>query len=123
MTEQELTARREIVLAFAQTGAPPPASAFDRALLRALEARHVVVLDDAGEIRMAHPFAAHDEGATVTSGGRTWRGNCAWDAYGIAAALELQEPVIESQGVRAGPGVVFHVAVPAARWWDDIAFT
>ena len=123
MTEQELTARREIMLAFAETGAPPPAAAFDPAVLRSLAEQHVVVLDAVGEIRMAHPFAAHDEGATVTSGGRTWRGNCAWDAYGIAAALDLKQPAIASQGVRVGPGVVFHVEVPAARWWADVGYT
>jgi Alkylmercury lyase len=123
VTQQELTARREIMVAFAETGAPPPASVFDPHVLRSLAEQHVVVLDDAGEIRMAHPFAAHDEGATVTAGGRTWRGNCAWDAYGIAAALDLADPVIASQGVTAGPGVVFHVEVPADRWWADVAYT
>ena len=123
MTERELTARREIMLAFADTGAPPPAAGFDPAVLRSLADQHVVVLDAAGEIRMAHPFAAHDEGATVTSAGRMWRGNCAWDAYGIAAALDLQHPAIESRGVVPGPDVVFHVEVPAARWWDDVGST
>jgi hypothetical protein len=123
MTEQELNARRAIMVTFAETGGPPPASAFDPAVLRSLADRHVVVLDNAGEIRMAHPFAAHDEGATVSAGGRTWRGNCAWDAYGIAAALGLERPEIASQGVLAGPGVVFHVEVPAARWWDDVGYT
>ena len=117
--EHDLALRRKIFAAFAATGSPP---ALDEDLTSLAE-QHVVALDDDARVWMAHPFAAHDEGATVSSGGRTWRGNCAWDAYGIAAALELQEPVIESQGVRAGPGVVFHVAVPAARWWDDIAFT
>lgn len=123
MTEQELTARRKIMLAFAERGAPPPAVGFDPAVLRALAEQHVVVLDEAGEILMAHPFAAHDDGATVSSGGRTWRGNCAWDAYGIAAALDVQQPAIESRGVVPGPDVVFHVEVPAARWWADVAYT
>ena len=123
MTEQELTARRKIMLAFAERGAPPPAAGFDPAVLRSLEEQHVVVLDAIGGIRMAHPFAAHDDGATVTSGGRTWRGNCAWDAYGIAAALDLQHPAIESRGVVPGPDVVFHVEVPAAEWWADVGYT
>ena len=123
MTEQELTARRTIMVAFAQTGSPPPAAAFAPGILDALAAQHVVVLDERGEIAMAHPFAAHDEGATVTAGGRTWRGNCAWDAYGIAAALGLEDPAIASHGVAAAPGVVFHVEVPAARWWDDVGYT
>ena len=109
--------------AFAETGAPPPAAGFDPSVLDALEAQRVVVRDRLGRIRMAHPFAAHDEGATVTSDGRSWRANCAWDAYGIVAALDLQQPAIQQRGVVAGPDVVFHVEVPAAHWWDDIGFT
>ena len=123
MTEDELDLRRTIFTAFAATGAPPPADALDPALLRALADRHVVVLDARGEIAMAHPFARPPGGATVTAHGMTWSGNCAWDAYGIQAALGLDEPGIESRGVEAGPGVVFHVATPARHWWDDIADT
>jgi hypothetical protein len=123
VTEAELDLRRTIFTAFAETGAPPPASALDQRLLRSLAAQHVVVLDDAGEIAMAHPFARPPGGATVTSGGRTWSGNCAWDAFGIAAVLGLSDPRIVSHGVEAGPGVLFHVAVPARQWWDDIVHT
>ena len=130
MTEQELTARREIMLAFAETGAPPPASGFDPAVLRALADQHVVVLDEAGEILMAHPFAAHRDGARVDAGGRTWWGNCAWDAFGIVAALGLPSAAITAQDITVDvrDGEVdgdarFHVLVPAARWWDDIGFT
>lgn len=123
MTGPELDLRRQIMVAFAETGAPPPLTAADEPVLRRLAERHVVVLDEAGAIRMAHPFAAHRDGASVAADGRTWWGSCAWDAYGIAAALGLRDPDIASGGVRAGPGVVFRVEVPAARWWEDIAFT
>jgi hypothetical protein len=123
VTERELTARRKIMVAFAQAGSPPPAAEFEPAVLQALADHHVVALDEAGEIRMAHPFAAHDRGATVTSGARTWRGNCAWDGFGIVAALGLADATITSGGLTAGPGVVFHVEVPAARWWDDVGYT
>jgi len=112
-----------VMLAFARTGAPPPAAGLDRDLLERLADRHVVVLGDDGEIRMAHPFAAHREGARVDAGGRAWWGNCAWDGFGIAAALGLRDATITANGVQAAPGAVFHVAVPAARWWDDIAHT
>ena len=62
---------------------------------------------------------------------REWYGNCAWDGLGIVAALGLREVDVSSGGVtlRVRDGSVvdegerFHVAVPAARWWDDIAFT
>jgi hypothetical protein len=111
--------------AFAVTGAPPPATALDGALLERLAEQHVVVLGDDGEVLMAHPFAAHREGASVDAGGRTWWGNCAWDAFGIVAALGLEDATITAQGISLprDHDAVFHVLVPASHWWDDIAFT
>jgi hypothetical protein len=88
--------------------------------------------DDAGAPRivMAHPFAGHPEGARVDAPGRSWWGNCAWDALGIVAALGLREATIAADGlsltVRDGDvagDALFHVAVPARRWWEDIADT
>ncbi|MDX6534527.1 MAG: hypothetical protein QOJ13_2085 [Gaiellales bacterium] len=115
---------------FAATAAPPPVD--DEPALRSLVANHVVVLDDeAGRprVRMAHPFAAHREGARVDAGGRTWWGNCAWDGLGIVAALGLRDATVTSNGIalplRDGGVVsdaVFHVAVPAREWWADIGF-
>lgn len=115
MTERELALRRRIMESFADTGAPPRVD--DARTLQALADRNVVVLDEAGEVRMAHPFAAHHEGTRVTAHGRTWWGNCAWDAYGIAAALHLEDAVIDPDGT------LFHIAVPARDWWADIGFT
>ncbi len=130
MTEAQLALRAEIFRSFAATGAPPELP--DSPELRALAERHVVVLDGDGRIVMAHPFAAHTGGARVDAGGRTWWGNCAWDGFGIVHALALPEATVTAQGVvvrmsggvpdEAG-GAVFEVAVPAARWWDDIAHT
>jgi Alkylmercury lyase len=125
----QLELRAGIFRAFAETGAPPELK--DSPELRALAERHVVVLDGDARIVMAHPFAAHHEGARVDAGGRTWWGNCAWDGFGIVHALELAEATITAQGiaVRTTDGVphqtdaVFDVAVPAAHWWDDIAHT
>ena len=130
MTEAQLALRAEIFRSFAATGAPPELP--DSPDLRALAERHVVVLDGDGRIVMAHPFAAHTGGARVDAGGRTWWGNCAWDGFGIVHALALPEATVTAQGVavrvregvpdEAG-GAVFDVAVPAARWWEDIAHT
>jgi len=125
----QLQLRRTIFEAFAATGAPPDVA--DSPELRALAERHVIVLDDDARIRMAHPFAAHADGARVDAQGRTWRGNCAWDGFGIVHALELPDATITAQdftvavehGVPEVADVVFGVAVPAARWWDDIAHT
>jgi hypothetical protein len=72
----------------------------------------------------------------VKAGGRWWYGNCAWDAFGICAALHADgrvetscpdcgEPlVVELREERPDDGsLLFHCLVPAARWWDDIVFT
>ena len=127
MTERELALRREIMLAFAETGEPPAVA--DRETLDNLADQHVVVHDD-GRIVMAHPFAAPGADARVESDGRTWWGNCAWDGLGIVAALGLREATVTSTGVtvevsdgEVEPGPVFHVEVPARHWWDDIAHT
>jgi hypothetical protein len=129
VTDRELALRRSIFEAFAATGEPPPVD--DTTALRSLAAQHIVVLDEADRIVIAHPFAAHDDGARVDAGGRTWRGSCAWDAFGIVAALGLDEAVVtDASGVRIAfrggrpvDQAIFHVAVPAAHWWDDIGFT
>jgi hypothetical protein len=129
VTERERALRRTIFEAFAATGEPPVID--DTATLRSLAEQHVVVLDEDDRIVMAHPFAAHDAGARVDAGGRAWRGSCAWDAFGIIAALELDEAVVtDASGVRIAfrngrpvDDAVFHVAVPAAEWWADIGFT
>ena len=130
MDARELAVRRKIFEAFAATGAPPAPSSLDAPLLRALEENHVVVLRD-GQVWMAHPFAAHRWGARVTSvDGRSWWGNCAWDGLGIVAALRLSDAAVTSGDVTvrvAGGDLVddalFHVAVPARHWWDDIEHT
>jgi hypothetical protein len=72
----------------------------------------------------------------VEAGGTSWHGNCAWDAFGIPAALHVDGHVATAcpdcgeaievdvaAGRRAPAELVFHVVVPARRWWDDIVFT
>jgi hypothetical protein len=122
VTDEQLALRRRIFEAFAATGDPPAVPDTDD--LRVLADAHVVTLGDDARIVMAHPFAGHRDGTRVDADGRTWWGNCAWDGFGIVHALGLSDAMITAQGHTAGaPGVVFEVAVPAARWWDDIAHT
>ena len=129
MTERELALRRTIFESFATTGEPPRVD--DVPTLRSLAEQHVVVLENEDRIVMAHPFATHDRGARVEAGDRTWRGSCAWDAFGIIAALGLRDAqVIDASAIRIAfrdgrpvDDAVFHVAVPAAQWWADIGFT
>ena len=103
---------------------------------RRLHDGHALVLDADAEIRMANPFAAQPTPFRVEAAGRSWHANCAWDAFGIGAALHV-DSVIDAEcadcreqlriEVRAGrPGrddLVFHVLVPAVSWWQDIGFT
>ena len=97
---------------------------------------HALVLDDAGEIAMANPFAARPTPFRVEAAGRSWFANCAWDAFGIGAALGADSTIhtecadchipldIEVRDGRPDDRtLVFHVAVPAASWWDDIGYT
>jgi hypothetical protein len=98
---------------------------------------HALVLD-AGtrELRMANPFSAVPTPYRVEAGGRSWFANCAWDAFGICAALDTDgrfetvcadcgEPlaVVVREQRPDDETLVFHCLVPAARWWDDIGFT
>ena len=103
-----------------------------------LAAGHVYVLEpgDPTRLRMANPFSAVPSAFRVDAGGRTYFGNCIWDALGILAMLggegavatecpDCDEPL--HLKVRAGrlepTEAVVHFAVPARHWWDDIIHT
>ncbi|MBI2775977.1 MAG: hypothetical protein HYX57_01745 [Chloroflexi bacterium] len=106
-----------------------------------LHAAHALVLDAAGEIAMANPFAARPTPFRVEAAGRSWFGNCGWDAFGIGSALHVDsvirttcadcgEPitieVVDGRPIPAAngsPEPVWHVLVPAAEWWADIGYT
>ena len=101
-----------------------------------LDDAHALVLDDAGDIRMANPFAAQPTPFRVEAAGRSWFANCAWDAFGIGAALHADSAIHTECAdcgtpldiaVRDGrpddADLVFHVLVPAASWWNDIGYT
>ena len=104
---------------------------------RRLHDAHALVLNDAGtELRMANPFSAVPSAYRVRAGGRWWYANCAWDAFGVCAALHVDgrietscpdcgEPI--EIGVRDerpdDDSQLFHCLVPAEQWWEDIVFT
>src|SRR5215469_13250014 len=59
------------------------------ASFRRLAERHIVVLQEGSdEILMANPFSAVPTPFQVEAGGRTYWGNCLWDALGILAMLK-----------------------------------
>ena len=86
---------------------------------------------------MANPFAAQPTPYRVQAAGRSWHANCAWDAFGICAALDTDgriatvcadcndEITVEVASRRPGPdaNILFHCLVPASQWWDDIVFS
>jgi hypothetical protein len=102
-----------------------------------LHDEHAVVLNPAtDELRMANPFSGAPTAYRVQADGRWWYANCAWDAFGVCAALhsdgrietscpDCAEPITVE--VRAeqpdDQSLLFHCLVPAAHWWDDIVFT
>jgi hypothetical protein len=104
---------------------------------RRLHDAHALVLHDATpEIRMANPFSAVPTAHRVHARDRWWYANCAWDAFGICAALgtggrietscpDCGDPIrVDVAGRRpSDERLVWHCLVPARHWWDDIAFT
>jgi hypothetical protein len=104
---------------------------------RRLHDAHALVLHaDTGEIRMANPFAAEPTKHRVQCANRWWFANCAWDAFGVCAALHADGRIetscadcgasitVEVRGGKCTPDdSVFHCLVPAAQWWNDIGFT
>jgi Alkylmercury lyase len=96
---------------------------------RRLHESHALVLDG-DVIRMANPFSAIPTPYRVLAGGQWWYANCAWDAFGICAALavdgriEHRDIVVEVRDrLPDDETLVFHCLVPAAHWWDDIVYT
>ncbi len=97
--------------------------------------RLLVLAPGTTNVWVAPPFCAVPTDFRVNALGRTYWGICIWDALGIPAALradatitarcgdcgdELSLEVRDGQLDR-GEGIV-HFAVPAIRWWDNIAF-
>jgi hypothetical protein len=140
--EVELELRRETYAFFVEHGRAPLAAELGDpegvvAGWRRLHDEHAVVLNPAtDELRMLNPFSAVPTAYRVQARGRWWYGNCAWDAFGICAALQSDgrietscpdcgEPLaVEVRGERADDGsLLFHCLVPARQWWDDIVFT
>ena len=147
MDDADLELRNATYRLFVRLGRAPAAaevaqaSGLDVDSVRAgwerLHAGHALVLDAGSrELLMAAPFSAVGTPFRVDAAGRNWFANCAWDAFGICAALHVDgrietacpdctEPIVVTVCDRRPDDVtlVFHCLVPAARWWDDIGYT
>lgn len=108
-----------------------------RALYEELNARHALMLmPGTHTIRMANPFSGLPTGFRVRVGAKQYYANCAWDSFGIAAALDAdatidafcsntQEPLsftIQDRRVHGDTALVYF-RVPFANWYDDLVFT
>jgi len=106
------------------------------AAYRALADGHVIVLQPGTSvIAWAPPFAGVATPFRAVVGGASWYAPCAWDAFGILAALGRdgsidarcawsgEALVCGVDGGRAFGDAVVHLLVPAAHFWDDIFFT
>jgi hypothetical protein len=102
---------------------------------RRLHRARALVLDG-DAIRMANPFSAVPTPFLVEAAGRTWYANCAWDAFGICAALHEDGRIQTTcpdcgerlvihvrDGEPDDTSLLFHCLVPAVHWWDDIVYT
>jgi hypothetical protein len=106
-----------------------------QSLAELAEAHVLVLMPDAETVRYAAPFAGGPTGFRVRAGKGSWYAPCAWDAFGIPAALHSDadidarcafssEPLAcgVSGGIAYGKAVV-HMLIPAARFWEDIVYT
>lgn len=147
LTTEDVAVRNATYRVFVELGRGPSAdevaSSADasrsdvRSAWQRLHQAHALVLDDTGEqIRMANPFSAVPTDHRVRTGERWWFANCAWDAFGICAALDSPgriestcpdcgDPIAVEVRARQpdDTSLLFHCLVPALQWWDDIGFT
>jgi DNA-binding transcriptional MocR family regulator len=104
---------------------------------RTLEQERVIVLAPGTlDVWMANPLSAVPTPFRAeTERGSFW-GNCAWDGFGVIAMLggdgtlttscpDCGEPLAFTvRGGELEPAeAVAHFAVPARRWWENIAHT
>ena len=148
MDERDLAVRNHVYRRFVELGRAPRLDEIaeeldlaredaEAALRRLHDARALVLERDVpARIRMANPFSAVPTPHRVLAAGRWWYANCAWDSFGVLAALAVDGHVSSSCpdcaepieiDVRSARPVadehVVHLLRPAARWWDDIVFT
>ncbi len=121
----------EIATALARTQ-----SEVEESLLRLAGGHVIIPAPGTANIWAANPFCAVPTNFRVDALGRAYWGICIWDALGIPAALhsdatvtarcgDCSEQIVLAvrDGTLAGGEGIIHIGVPAARWWENIAFT
>jgi len=140
------TVREAIYAAIVRTGAAPSVETLARSAnltnaavkeaFRNLADAHVIVLEPGTTtIWSAPPFSGVPSPFVVRAGASVWYSPCAWDSFGIPAALN-DDAAIEAccawsnEPIRCGVqhggtygDALIHLLVPAAHFWDDIFYT
>jgi alkylmercury lyase-like protein len=100
------------------------------------QARVIVLAPGTLDVWMANPLSAIPTPFRAETESGSYWGNCIWDGLGVIAMLggdgtlatscpdcgEAMTLTVEKRALQPAGGVV-HFAVPARRWWDNIAFT
>ncbi len=108
-----------------------------KASLQRLDESHGLVLHpNSYDIWVAHPFSLAPTAFWVTSERGSWWGNCGWCSLGIAAMLGEDTRIVTRLGAQDEPlelhvrdgriapeDVVLHLALPVAKWWDNVIYT
>jgi hypothetical protein len=102
-----------------------------------LHQRHALYLKPGThEILMANPFSGVETPFKVRANERTYFANCAWDSFGIPAALhadaEIEASCAQSGeplhlrvsgGQVQGSEALVHFLIPFRDWYDDLTAT
>ena len=106
--------------------------------LLALHQKHALFVEPGtARIRMANPFSAIATAFEVDVLDKTYWANCAWDSFGIVAALQSSDAILRSVCSYSGDalqlsvkqdqvisaGEVVHFLVPFKQWYEDLIFT
>ncbi|RPJ25349.1 MAG: hypothetical protein EHM33_14845 [Chloroflexi bacterium] len=102
-----------------------------------LHQRHALYLQPGThEILMANPFSGVETPFKVRANGRTYFANCAWDSFGIPAALHA-DAEIEAACAQSGEPIRLsvtdgqvqqsdarvHFLIPFREWYNDLPLT
>lgn len=108
------------------------------AILNALHDIHALFLDPGTtQIRIANPFSGVPTPFEVEANGQRYWANCAWDSFGVIAALQATDGVIHAtcaqsdtplqlqihQGEVVATTAIVHILVPFRAWYQNMVFT
>ncbi len=103
-----------------------------------LAAQRQLVLDQSGNVVMAHPFTTLNLGFSVMGEKTLWWGGCAWDSFAIPNLVKDEPSVLVATTcpacrrpqawtvTRSGPlesPEVAHFLVPMNKAWNDVVYT